>query len=53
MTTKRYEVTMSDGWKTRVNAESVAAAKAKAESLNKYGDKAVAAVECIDVRLPQ
>jgi hypothetical protein len=29
--TMRYEVTMSDGWKFRVNADSEADAKAKAE----------------------
>lgn len=45
----RYEVTMSDGWKTRVNADSADAAKSKAERLNRFGDKAVSVVECDDV----
>lgn len=53
MTTNRYEVTMTDGWKVRLNAESADAAKAKAEKMNRHGDKAVDAVECDDVRLPQ
>jgi hypothetical protein len=43
---KTYLVTMCDGWKMRVWAESPEAAKAKAEKHNRHGDKAVDACEC-------
>jgi hypothetical protein len=49
----RYEVTMSDGWKVRVNAASADEAKAKAERMNKYGDKAVSVEECGEVEVVQ
>jgi len=49
----RYEVTMEDGWKVRLNADSEMNAKSKAEQMNRFGYKAVSAVQCEDVKVSQ
>lgn len=48
--TRRYEVEMNDGWKTRLNAadEAEAARKAEASNINR-GRKAVSVKECEEV----
>ena len=51
--TTRFEVTMTDGWKVRVNAASDTEAKAKAEAMNRHGDKAVEVRKCEDLNLRQ
>lgn len=44
--TQRYEVTMEDGWKVRLNARSEVDAKISAEQINRFGHKAVSTVLC-------
>jgi hypothetical protein len=51
--TTRFEVTMTDGWKVRVNAASDTEAKAKAEAMNRHGDKAAEVRECKDLNARQ